>query len=137
MAWFYNSVSGELTDTGSGIIGEIKGFPYHAGLGWHELRLAANASEAQAAAAAESQFPGGPAPTTSLTTGLANEPGGAVSAGARQTLSTAQFLGKLSSRNTLMRLAEGTIGVLLILVAVAKLASDSPIASVVGKAGLI
>lgn len=43
----------------------------------------------------------------------------------------------LSSRNTLLRIAEGAIGILLILVGVAKLATDSPIARTVAKAGLI
>lgn len=41
------------------------------------------------------------------------------------------------SRQDLLRLAEGVLGILLILVGVAKLAEGSPVAKAVGKAGLL
>ena len=46
-------------------------------------------------------------------------------------------LGIPTDRALWVRIAEGVIGVLLILVGVAKLATDSPIARTVAKAGLI
>jgi hypothetical protein len=49
----------------------------------------------------------------------------------------ASFLKALSSRQTLMRLAEGTLGILLIVVGVAKLADGSALGSVLKKVPIV
>jgi hypothetical protein len=73
--------------------------------------------------------------------GLLNSPvnpsAGAISTGEQAGISTSGFLGDLTSRALWTRIAEGTLGVLLIAVGVAKLAEGSPIAKTVAKAGLI
>jgi hypothetical protein len=48
-------------------------------------------------------------------------------------LGLSQFLGNLSSRNTLMRIGEGALGVALIIVGVAKLADGTPLGSALKK----
>jgi hypothetical protein len=47
------------------------------------------------------------------------------------------FLNALSSRNTLMRLAEGALGILLIIAGIAKLADGTPVGSALKKVPLI
>ena len=67
--WYYNTESGELTNSnnlenlGNNLLG---------GLGWHELNIPGTATGAQAAAEAVKEFPKGKTPTTSLATGAAN-----------------------------------------------------------------
>lgn len=70
--WYYNTESGELTH-GNNL--ENLGNNLFGGLGWHELHISGNASEAQAAAEAKKEFPKGKTPTTSLATGAANTTG--------------------------------------------------------------
>lgn len=79
MAWFYNTVSGELTSASG-----VTALPYDLQiLGWHELKIPASDSEAQAAAAAQAEYPGSKTPTTSLSKGLGQGAGtiGATAAG--------------------------------------------------------
>jgi hypothetical protein len=67
--WYYNTESGELTQ-GNNL--ENLGNNLLGGLGWHELDIPGSDTEAQAAAAAEKEFPTGKAPTTSLVKGAEN-----------------------------------------------------------------
>jgi hypothetical protein len=67
MAWWYNTESGALTSAGSvqSFFSWLQG-SIGLGAGWHNLNIPASDTEAQAAAAAVKQFPGGTAPTTSV-----------------------------------------------------------------------
>ena len=71
MAWFYNSYSGELTHA-DGLDALAYEAAIHTGSGWHELKIADSATEAQAAAEAKKEVPTGTTPTTGLATGIAN-----------------------------------------------------------------
>jgi len=75
--WYYNTESGALTNANAyGAIGyEIT--QLFGGAGWHELNIAGTATEAQAAAEAQKEFPAGKTPTTSVATEAANTAGGA------------------------------------------------------------
>lgn len=67
--WYYNTESGELTN-GNNL--QNLGNNLFGGLGWHELNIPGNASEAQATAEARKEFPHGKTPTTSITQGVVN-----------------------------------------------------------------
>ena len=108
--WYYNTESGELThgnnleNLGNNLLG---------GLGWHELNISGNATEAQAAAEAVREFPNGKTPTTSLATGAANAVG-AQASGLLGTLAGFLGVGKISGKNLALRLAEAAAGLLLL-----------------------
>ena len=57
----------------------------------------------------------------------------AAKSGAGPVGSVVQFLGDLTQRNTLLRLAEGALGIVLIIVGVAKLADGTQVGSVLKK----
>lgn len=65
--WYYNTESGELTNAPN-----FEGVLESGLAGWHELNIPGSDSEAQAAAAAEKEFPTGTKPTTSLSQGEKN-----------------------------------------------------------------
>lgn len=77
MSWYYNTESGALTSAGA-VQGLFQDFQSALGLseGWHKLNIADTATEAQAAAEAKKEFPAGAAPTTSVSSQIANEAGG-------------------------------------------------------------
>ena len=74
MAWWYNDSSGALTSAGSiqSFFQQLQG-DVGLGAGWHHLKIADNATGAQAAAEAKKEFPNGTPPTTSVSTQVANE----------------------------------------------------------------
>lgn len=123
--WYYNTESGELTrgnnleNLGNNLLG---------GLGWHELDIPGSDTEAQAAAAAQAEFPGGKTPTTSLATGAANEvqneTGISVSG-------VAGFLNALGSRNLWLRILKGVAGLALIITGVVQLTHVQALAAAV------
>ena len=119
MPWFYNSHSGEITH--ASVLTEA---PYiallHAGIGWHELPVPDSASLATAEAAAKRI--GGASPTTSIPKGFGNA-ATSVAGGGIQGLG--KIVNAITSRQTLIRLAEGIAGIALIIVAVDKLASGT------------
>lgn len=130
MPWFFNTVSGELTHVASGLVGDLISGPYRIGLGWHELKVASNATEAVAAADATKEFPNAPAPTTSLSKGLSNEPAGVASAVTGTNYET-----------LILRVGEILLGIVLIGVGVAKITGTenviSTAAKTAGKAALL
>jgi hypothetical protein len=73
MAWWYNTESGALTSAGSiqSFFSWLQG-SVGLGAGWHNLNIPASDTEAQAAAAAVKEYPGGTAPTTSVQQQVAN-----------------------------------------------------------------
>lgn len=124
MAWFYNSYSGELTHA-DGIDALAYEAAIHTGTGWHELKIADNATEAQAAAEAQKEVPGGKTPTTSITQGLKNAPGGVANLltnGAGNLLGLPQLH---NLRDLMVRSAKVVIGAALIIIGVAQLSGAS------------
>jgi hypothetical protein len=117
MAWYYNTSSGMLTHQ-TGTIANITGWlnTHTPGLGWHQLRVADSASYAQAAAEAVREFPHAAAPTGSTGTAIGQQVTSQVPGGSAL-VTTGQFLGKLNERQTWVRIAETTLGIALILVA--------------------
>lgn len=71
MPWFYNSYSGELHHA-TGVDELAYEAALHSGTGWHELKIADSATEAQAAAEARKEVPNGTPPTTSFSKGAQN-----------------------------------------------------------------
>lgn len=65
--------------------------------------------------------------------GKKNEGLGTQVTSAAKATGVSQFLGDLTSRNTLMRIGEGALGVALIIVGVAKLADGTPLGSALKK----
>lgn len=113
--WYYNTESGELThgnnleNLGNNLVG---------GLGWHELNISGNATEAQAAAEARKEFPAGKAPTTSLAAGAANAAGASAS-GILGTL--AGFLGvsHISGSSLVIRGVKVLVGAAMLIIGLA------------------
>lgn len=101
--WYYNTESGELTN-GNNI--ENLGNNLLGGLGWHELNIPGNASEAQAAAEAQKEFPKGKGPTTSIAKGLVNQSG--------------SILGGFNLSSWFLRIGEILLGLVLIGVGIAR-----------------
>jgi hypothetical protein len=128
--WYYNTESGELTN-GNNL--ENLGNNLLGGLGWHELNIPGSDTQAQAAAAAVKEFPAGKAPTTSLTTGAANEAQNYTGS----VLGTlAGFLGvkNISGKNLLVRGAKIVIGGLLFVIGLVHITgADNAVASVARK----
>jgi hypothetical protein len=130
--WYYNTESGELTkgnnllNLGNNLLG---------GLGWHELNIPGSATAAQAAAEAVKEFPKGKTPTTSLATGAANEVQNQTGISAGGLAAIGDFFSKLGQANTWLRVAEVLLGAGIIIVALAKLASDTPAGRAAVKAG--
>lgn len=114
MSWYYNTESGALTTSGA-VQGFFQDFQSAVGLGagWHKLNIPANATESAAAAEAVKEFPTGKTPTTNVATQVANSAGGIPGASALTDVNS--FLSRLTSANTWIRIAEFTLGVLLIL----------------------
>lgn len=117
MPWYYNCSSGILT-LQKGTLAKITGFinTHTPGLGWHELKTPESGSAAQAAADAVKEFPHCKAPTTSTSKALRNQVAGEIPGGSAL-VSVGQFLSKLNERQTWVRIAEGTLGIVLIAVA--------------------
>lgn len=130
--WYYNTESGELTkgnnleNLGNNLLG---------GLGWHELNIPGSATAAQAAAEAKKEFPNGKAPTTSLVTGAANAVSNETGISAGGLAAIGDFFSKLGKANTWLRVAEVLLGAGLIIVALARLASGTPIGRAAVRAG--
>ena len=132
--WYYNTESGELThgnnfeNLGNNLLG---------GLGWHELNISGNATEAQAAAEAVKEFPNGTPPTTSLKTGASNEVKQQVGTliSIPGVKSIGDFFGRLAEGNTWIRVAEAVLGLGLVIVGLAKLASGTAAGRAALKAG--
>jgi hypothetical protein len=139
--WYYNTETGQLTrgnnllNLGNNLVG---------GAGWHELNVPGNATEAQAASAAESEFPSGKTPTTAgitparVASTAAGEAGAAIPSWVGAIEAFAVKL--LPSRAFMIRAAEVVIGLGLIIVAVDELAKGTPVgdaAHAAGKAALI
>jgi hypothetical protein len=131
--WYYNTETGQLT---SGNNLENLGNNLVGGAGWHELNIPGSATEAAAAAEAQREFPSGKPPTAAGITPArvagvaANEAGTAIPS----------WLGALKdffSRGFMIRAAEVTIGVALIIVAVAELGKGTPVGDLARKVPVI
>lgn len=135
MTWFYNSYSGELTSA-SGPLALAYQVAIHTGTGWHQLRIPATDTAAQAAAAASSEVPGGAPPTTSLTKGL----GTAATSGITGLASSAagsvvsDTLKPLFQGNLWLRILEVALGVVLVAVGLAKITHAVPVATKIAEA---
>ena len=125
--WYYNTESGQLTkgnnleNLGNNLVG---------GAGWHELNIPGSASEAQAAAEAQREFPNGKPPTT---TGIT--PGRIVSNAAQEAGATTGWTHNVEQ--WVIRGFEMLLGIGLIIVALAKLAADTPAGRAAAKAGKV
>jgi hypothetical protein len=129
--WYYNTESGELTN-GNDL--ENLGNNLLGGLGWHELNIPGSDTEAQAAAAAVKEFPGGKTPTSSIATGAANEVQNETGV---NTASVSSFLTSLSSANTWIRVAKVIIGGVLLIVGIVHITgADNAVASAARKVPL-
>lgn len=125
MAWFYNSISGELGKH-DGIDALAYEAALHSGTGWHELHIADSATFAQAATEAKKEVPGGQTPTGSQTKGLQQAPGGVAQ----------EVFHGLNVSNVILRIGEVILGVVLIGVGIAKITgSDNIISSAAKVAG--
>lgn len=128
MGWYYNPVSGALTQD-SGVQAWLQDVGSNIGLsaGWHRLKVPDNASELQAAADAVHEYPKGKPPTTNVPTQLANSAGGVpgISAitGAATNVNT--FLSRLTSAALWIRVGEFVLGALLMLSGALKLSGSS------------
>jgi hypothetical protein len=131
--WYYNTETGQLT-RGNNI--ENLGNNLVGGAGWHELNIPGSATESAASAEAVKEFPSGKAPTgagitpSRVASTAAGEAGAAVPS----------WLGALKdffTRGFIIRAAEVTIGVALIIVAVAELAKGTPLGDLAGKVPVI
>jgi hypothetical protein len=135
--WYYNTETGQLTkgnnleNLGNNLLG---------GLGWHELNIPGNATEAQAAAEAKKEFPHGKEPTTAGITPARVAQVAAQQAGASGVPGLSQigaFFGNLGNPHMWLRIAEGILGILLIATAVSKLAEGSAIGQAARKIPLV
>jgi len=116
--WYYNTETGELTH-GNNL--ENLGNNLFGGLGWHELNISGNATEAQAAAEAVKEFPKGKPPTTSLATGAANAVANQTGISLTGVDAIGAFFSKLGQASMWLRIAEVTLGLVLVAVGVAKM----------------
>ena len=130
--WYYNTESGELTH-GNNL--ENLGNNLFGGLGWHELHISGNATEAQAAAEAIREFPHGTAPTSSLTTGAANEVSHQTGIPVTGLNAIGDFFRRLTEGSTWIRVAEAILGLGLVIVGLAKLASGTSVGRAAVRAG--
>jgi hypothetical protein len=135
VTWFYDSYSGKLVHEDPPAPGY---FAYMSelslGLGWHELNVPPDAPEAVAAAAAAKL--GGAVPTTSnnpLSLGKTAAGQAAVKAAAPVGGITAigDFFGRLTERNTWIRIAEVALGIILIAVGLTRMTHAVPIATAI------
>lgn len=129
--WFYNTESGELTHGNNleNLANNLVG-----GLGWHELTISGNATEAQAAAEAKKEFPKGTAPTTSIKTGISNAASQEVTGSATGLAGLSQigaFFSTLTQAATWERIAEVLLGIVLISVGLAHMTKAVPIATAI------
>jgi hypothetical protein len=126
--WYYNTESGELTH-GNNL--ENLGNNLFGGLGWHELNISGNATEAQAAAEAKKEFPSGKAPTTSLVTGAANQTQTEVGSLLSGTIGVTGF----SGTNFVLRAVKIIIGGVLLISGIIHMAGiDKTALGIAGKA---
>jgi hypothetical protein len=132
--WYYNTETGQLTqgnnleNLGNNLVG---------GLGWHELNIPGNASQAQAAAEAEKEFPKGKKPTTAGIT-PARVAGTAVSqAGASipGLSSVTGFLSALTEGNLWIRVVKIIAGGVILFIGLAHLTGfDNTVGGITKKA---
>lgn len=110
--WYYNTESGQLTqgnnleNLGNNLIG---------GAGWHELNISGSATEAQAAAAAKSEFPTGKTPTAA---GLSTTVPAAAAAGVKSAVGDLLgnwTIGGVSGTNLVQRALKVIVGGVLVL----------------------
>lgn len=131
--WYYNTETGQLTH-GNNI--ENLGNNLVGGAGWHELNIPGSATQAQASAEAQREFPSGKAPTSAGIT-----PGRVASTAAGEAgAAIPSWLGGLESffsRGLIIRVAEVTIGIALIIVAVAELGKGTPVGDLARKVPVI
>jgi hypothetical protein len=129
--WYYNTETGQLTqgnnllNLGNNLVG---------GAGWHELNIPGNASQAQAAAEAQKEFPKGKTPTSAgitparVASTAAQEAGTSIS-------SVTGFLSTLGSANLWIRVVKIIAGSIILFIGVAHLTgADSKITGIAGKA---
>jgi hypothetical protein len=138
MSWFYNSYSGELTSA-SGVAALAYEAAIHTGTGWHELPIPAGDTESQAAAYVTANYKGDPAPTTSISQGLANEPASGAKAVVGSLGNLAGFLGvgSISGTNLVIRAAKVIIGGLLLIIGLVHITgADNAVASLARKVPL-
>jgi hypothetical protein len=119
--WYYNTESGELTHSASGLSGFFTTLGFESeqafgGAGWHELNIPGTDTEAQAAAAAVKEFPGGKAPTTSVAKGTENTvPAVSDATGINN------FLSALGSASLWIRVAKVAVGGAVLITGLVKL----------------
>lgn len=131
-AYFYNDISGEekVFDPIPGLTSfawpEYEAFEaaLHAGISWHKY-----ASQAELDAALKTH-PNWPQPTKSIAGGVGNVAGKAASAA---TGSITDFLSRLASGATWLRVAESVLGLVLIAIGLARITHAVPIATKVAK----
>lgn len=144
MAWYYNTETGQLQQA-HGTFGFLTSAGFEItelfGAGWHELSIPNTDTGAQAAAAAEKEFPKGVKPTYAQVTPENIAAAGVIGAATGQVATTAQtqswssgltnLLANLANRNLWLRLAEGLLGIVLISVGLAHMTRAVPIATAI------
>lgn len=117
--WYYNTETGQLTqgnnleNLGNNLVG---------GLGWHELNIPGNATQAQAAAEAQKEFPKGKTPTTAgITPGRVASTAVQQAAGSTGISSITGFLSALGSANLWIRVIKIVTGSIILFIGVAHL----------------
>jgi hypothetical protein len=127
VSWYYNTESGALTSADA-VQGFLQDFQSTLGLaaGWHKLNIAANATEAQAAAEAKKEFPAGTAPTTSVVTAgenaLSQETTGSATTFSSVQNALSSFYGAVTDGKRWRSLGWILLGVLLIFMGLVQLA---------------
>lgn len=131
--WYYNTETGQLTqgnnleNLGNNLVG---------GLGWHELNISGSATQAQAMAEAQKEFPKGKTPTTAGITAGRVASTAAEQAGAATGISSITgFLSTLGSANLWIRVVKIVAGSIILFIGVAHLTGlDQKITGIAGKA---
>lgn len=137
--WYYNTETGQLTqgnnleNLGNNLVG---------GAGWHELNIAGNATEAQAAAEAKREFPNGAAPTNAGITPQRVASTAAQEAGVSNPLDflgeIGDFFTRLTQGNTWIRIAKVLVGGVLVLVGLSHISgADNAVANTARKVPVI
>lgn len=119
--WYYNTESGQLTQ-GNNV--ENLANNLFGGLGWHELNIPGNATEAQAAAEAVKEFPTGKKPTAQgLSSAIPSAVGSGIAQGVGSILGGigSISIGGISGTNLAIRGAKIIVGALILLVGLVKL----------------
>lgn len=137
--WYYNTESGELTQSTNSVTGFFTSLGFASaglfgGAGWHELNITGSATEAQAAAEAKKEFPAGTSPTTSIKTGTSNAVSQELTGSTTGLAGLSQigaFFSTLVQAHTWERIAEVFLGAILIAVGLAHMTRAVPIATAI------